>query len=128
MAHKVNTVRRAFYVAVNCQTGLTDLNLEVRLPNGNMFGNFLMQEAGDGLYYVDYTPNVVGVFQEKVTSATHGDKAFRSVEIVSANASDVATDVAAVSAKVDAVEANVLLVKAKVDTINNNLIASGYFA
>jgi hypothetical protein len=128
MGQKVNTIRRAFYVALNCQAGLTDLVLEVRVPNGNMFGNFPMVEAGDGLYYVDYTPTITGMFQEKVTSLLHGDKAFRSIEVVESNSSDVAVDVASVSNKIDLVAADVSLVKTKVDALNHSILASGYFA
>lgn len=128
MAQKVNTSRRVFYVALGAQTGLTDVILEVRRPNGNVFGSYPMNEAGDGLYYADYIPSELGMFQEKVISISNGDKTFSTVEVVSANASDLATDLNDVKGDVDNIASQISVINAKVDAIGNKIFASGYFA
>jgi uncharacterized protein YaeQ len=101
MQHKINTQKKVVYVALNFQTGLTDLTLVVRKPDGTTLDPIIMSEQGDGVYVATYTPDALGIWQEKITSETNGDKAIRSYEVVSSSIDDVSSELNTLSTKAD---------------------------
>lgn len=116
----VNKLRKVVYVAVGFTTGLTDLTLTVRHPDGTSTTPSFT-EQGDGVYTASYTPDVVGTWQEKVSSATNGDKVVRSLDVLAFDDTDVKADVDAVSTKVDAVKTDVDAVSTKVDSVQTSV-------
>jgi len=105
MSQKINTEKKVVYVALNFATGISDLTLEVRKPDGSVFsfesteGDF--SEQGQGIYIAEYIPDTVGLWQEKVTSVINGDKAIRSYEVTSYKVDDIQSQVDGVETKVD---------------------------
>jgi hypothetical protein len=88
---RVNTLRNVIYVALDFGTGLTDLTLVVRKPDGTLLSPIIMTEQGDGVYVASYTPDVIGVWQEKITSISNSDKVFRSTVVELLDLSDIST-------------------------------------
>lgn len=134
----VNKVRMIEYVASGFTTGLVDLVLSVRKPDGTLITP-AVTERGEGVYIASYTPDQVGVWQEKISSVINGDKVFRSVVIAAVDEDDIKSDVDSVSTKVDTATAKIDAVKTsvdaantelgvidgKVDTVNTNVLAVG---
>jgi hypothetical protein len=129
------------YVASNFTTGLTDLLISVRKPNGDILTPapvFVeIGESGnyDGVYEASYTPNVLGTWQEKITSATNSDRIIRSHDVVAYDVQDVKSQLDTVEGKVDDVktvvdstETKVDDVKAVVDNLALAINPGGYFA
>ena len=113
MEQKINEVKKIVYVALNFTAGLTDVVAAVRKPDGSALTPApTFTEQGAGIYTAEYTPDTLGVWQEKVTSATNGDVAIRSYKVVSYNISDVKTDTAAIKTETD-----------KIQTIDDNIDA-----
>jgi hypothetical protein len=100
MNQTVNKVREVVYVAENFTTGLTDVTLVVREADGTILTPAVTEQSG-GVYIASYTPTVVGVAQEKITSVVNGDKVIRSVVIQAVDESDISASVAAVKTDVD---------------------------
>jgi len=136
--HKIDTTRKVIYVAVDFTTGLTDLVLQARKPNGDIFtfpsgqGSFV--EQGEGIYIVEYTPDTLGIWQEKVTSATNGDKVIRSYEVVSTKVKDVKDDTEAIKTETDKIADiktetdKIQDIKNTVDQLDVDVKSGGYFA
>lgn len=129
MEPTINKVRKVVYVAKGFVTGLTDIVVVIRKPDGSLLSPApVVAEQGEGIYTFSYTPDVVGVYQEKITSVVNGDKAIRSVNVGSVDDADVkaavdavAADVAVVEGKVDAVGVQVAAVDAKVDVVGGKV-------
>lgn len=118
-AQTISKVRNIVYVAINFATGLTDITLAVRKPDGSAVSPApTFTEQGNGVYTASYTPDVVGIWQELVTSATNGDKAIRAFTIVSYDTDDVAAAVATVDGNVDSIKTTVESNATKIDTID----------
>lgn len=113
----IDVERKVSYVAQNFATGLTDVTLTVRTPSGDLFEfapgvtSLVLTETADGEYQGVYTPDVVGLWTEKVVSVVNGDKAIGAFNAV-------VDAVGAVSAKVDGVETKIDTVDGKVDAID----------
>jgi hypothetical protein len=120
MEHKISTVKTVRYVARNFQTGLTDVTLVVRKPDGTLFDfggsvtSLVLTEISNGEYEGTYTPATLGIWQEKITSATNGDNAIRSYEVVN-------YDIDSLKTQLDSIEG-------KVDTIGTAVYPGGYFS
>lgn len=148
----VNKLRTVAYVAKGFATGLTDLVLVVRKPNGSALAPAAtFSEQSGGVYIATYTPDVTGVWEEKITSVTNGDKVVVGYNVVSFDSDDVKsdtatilTDVVTIDGKVDtlttksdaiktvvdevAVDTDTLItdvgaVKTELDTVNSNVSA-----
>ena len=129
MSNKINVEKTITYVAKNFTTGLTDVVLSVRKPDGTILTPApTVTEQGDGIYTVSYTPDAIGNWQEKISSATNGDKVIRSYEVVNFDintiqAQNVVIDgkVDAIDTKVDVVDGKVVVVDGKVDTVDGKV-------
>jgi hypothetical protein len=99
---------------------LTDVTLVVRTPSGTLFDfggavtSLILTEISNGEYEGTYTPNVLGIWQEKITSVTNGDIALRSFEVVN-------YDIDSLKTQLDSIEG-------KVDTISTAVYPGGYFS
>lgn len=119
---KINVLRKSVYRAQGFTTGLTDLIVYVRQPNGDLLTpNPTVVEQGDGAYYVEYTPDTLGIWQEKWISATNGDDVLRGIKVVSTDLADVKTSVDGVDTKVDALDGKVDTLGTKVDGVVSDL-------
>lgn len=118
----VNKVREVVYVAVGFTTGLTDLTLAVRKPNGTLVTPApTFTEQGAGVYTASYTPDAVGTWQERVGSVTNGDNVVRGYDVVAFDADDVKAQTDSIETKVDTVDGKVDVVDGKVDTIDGKV-------
>lgn len=118
----VNKVRKVEYAAVDFATGLSDLTITVRKPDGSLLTPVpTVTEQGDGVYEFSYTPDVVGLWQERIVSAANGDKAYRNVEVRAVDLDDVDSKVDGVETKVDNVQTTVDTVDGKVDTVDGKV-------
>lgn len=122
---KVNTERLGTYVALEFATGLTDLTLVVRKPDGSIYsfnsGEGVFTEQGEGIYKVSYTPNVVGIWQEKITSTSNSDKIINTIKVVHKNVGDVSNELSTVDGKVDGIDTKITTVDGKVNTIDGKI-------
>ena len=117
MEHVISTVRKVVYVALNYTTGVADAVVVVRKPDGSLLDPALVvAEQGEGLYTFEYTPDVAGVWQEKITSVINGDKAIRSVSVVLDAVGAVKTDTATIKAKTDNLPADTAQELTDIDT------------
>lgn len=132
---KINTVKTVVYAAVNFITGLTDLVLTVRKPDGTIVTpSPTVTEQGDGIYTASYTPDALGTWQEKFSSVVNGDKVFRSFTVeaidlsdVNANVDDVETKVDTANGKLDALQTTADSIETKVDALDLETYRGGYF-
>lgn len=115
----INKLRSVEYAALDFTAGLADLVISVRKPDGSILSPApTVSEEGDGIYTFSYTPDAVGVWQEKIVSATNGDKAYRTVTVRSVDIEDVSSDVSTVDGKLDTVDGKVDSIEGKVDGID----------
>lgn len=157
MEHKISTEKKVRYVAKNFTTGLTDLTLNVRKPDGTLFDfglgetSLVLTEKWNGEYEGLYTPVTLGIWQEMITSAGNGDKAIRSylcvaddiaslethldniegkVDTVDIIVDDIAVDLAtkASQASVDVIDGNVDSIKTTVESLDLQIAPGGYFS
>lgn len=119
----LNKVRTVSYVALDFTTGLSDVTLTVRRPDGSLYEfesgpvtQLVLTEVADGVYQGQYTPDELGLWTEKVVSVTNGDKAIGSFNVVD-------DDISAVSDKIDALDTKVDSVDGKVDSIQTDVTA-----
>jgi flagellin-like hook-associated protein FlgL len=114
----MNKERKVLYMAVGFATGIADFVVTVRKPDGSVLDPApVMSESGDGVYSFSYTPDVAGLWQEKITSATNGDRAIRGFDVVTVDVSDVNTTLGTVEGKVDAVKTQTDSIETKVDAV-----------
>ena len=125
----VNQEVKIRYVAVNFTAGLTDLSGTLRKPDGTT-ATATVSEIGDGVYEFSFTPDVTGLWQLKVESASNGDKAILSFEIVDKDISTIdqkidnlqtSVDSKASQTSVDNLQASVDNLNTKVDSIDTEL-------
>lgn len=114
----IDKLRKVVYVAVEFTTAVADFSVVVRKPDGSPLSPApIVTEQGDGVYTFEYTPDVAGVWQEKISSATNGDKVIRSVKVTLADVEDVKTQTESIETKVDTVQSDVTAVKTKTDNL-----------
>lgn len=119
---KINTSETFEYIALNFTTGLTDLTVTVRRPDGTTFTPApTIVEDQNGAYRYTYTPNVLGTWQERIVSPTNGDEAIRTYEVVSFELDDVKAQTDVIETKVDAVDGKVDDIDTKADQIINDI-------
>jgi len=149
--HLINTQRIVRYVALNFTTGLTDLKLKVRKPDGTEYNfgddsnpiyELTLTEVANGEYEGSYTPDVLGEWQEYIYSSSNGDKALRSYVVVDKDITTVSDQVSTLDTKVDDVQAgidnaNTKLdshttkldnISSKLDAIDSQVNPGGYFS
>lgn len=144
MKQKLNTPKKISYVASKFTTGLTDLTIVIRKPDGTLFGSGegevapIFTEQGDGVYITEYVPNIEGIWQEKVISVLNGDKAFRSFEVVNYVIGDVKLDTISIKQKTDNLPENTAqeltnisnkqeVIEGKIDNLDFQISPGGYF-
>jgi len=119
MNQTINKERKIVYVALNFATGLSDLVLSVRKPDGTMVAPApSVTEQGDGVYTFTYTPDISGKWQEKISSALNSDIVFRSFNAVAFDNDDLHSQADSIESKVDNVDADIAVVDGKVDAID----------
>lgn len=119
---KINTVQKSIYRAQGFTTGLIDLVVNVRQPNGDLLTpNPTVVEQADGAYYVEYTPDALGIWQEKWVSVTNGDNVIRAVKCVTSVLDDVKSAVDTVDSNVDSIKSTVETTDGKVDVLDTNI-------
>lgn len=135
-SQKISTVRKIVWVSLNFTTGLTDLIVVVRKPDGSLLSPApTVVEQGLGIYTAEYTPDTLGIWQEKVSSILNGDLAIRSYEVVAVDLSDIKAEADVIAADVIAVKAEQVIQGGKLDTISTQVAGisteikpGGYFA
>lgn len=136
---KVNVLKKVVYVALNFSTGISDLILTVRKPDGSLLSPISLVEQGDGVYTAEYTPDVVGTWQEKISSVLNADRVFRStnvevydIEDVKNQTSSIETKIDSIKTKTDNLPANTATTLTNIQSSINNLGTEirpgGYFA
>lgn len=70
MQYKINQIITVRYLAIDNETGLTDLKLTPTNPSGADQSTITFTEIGDGLYTVSFTPDALGWWMVRVTSLT----------------------------------------------------------
>lgn len=128
MKHTINKEKKVVYVALNFATGLTDLTLYVRKPDGTTLDPIVMTEQGEGIYTASYTPDAVGIWQEKVVSQSNHDKIIRSYLVVNYDEDDLYSKSNTIENKIDTVQSDITYIKNKVDSIDEQVNPGGYFA
>ena len=125
MEYKNGVAVRVQYVALKRTTGLTDLTLKTYNPSGTLVDTTLLTEVSDGLYNVNFTPNVVGQWRIEISSVANGDAIQKAYDVVATLISDVQASVTALDAKVDvlddkadAIDGKVTVVDGKVDAVD----------
>jgi peptidoglycan hydrolase CwlO-like protein len=114
----VNKERKVLYGAANFSVGVSDFVVTVRKPNGDILSPApTMSEVGEGVYTFSYTPDVVGMWQEKIVSSNNGDKVVRGFDIVALDLSDVDTKLGLIEGKVDTTASDIDSVITKVDAV-----------
>jgi len=120
----VSKLRKVEYAAVDFTAGLSDLLVVVRKPDGSTITPAVTGQGG-GIYTFSYTPDVTGLWQEKITSAVNGDVAYRNVNVEAYDVSDVKAQTASIETKVDTVDGKVDAVDGKVTTVDGKVDAVG---
>ena len=119
---RINTVRTVIWEALHQTTGLTDLTLTVKKPDDTILTPApTFTEQGNGLYVATYTPDAIGIWQEKVTSAINGDSNITAIIVTQSDADEVKTSVDSVESKVDNIDGDVATVDSKVDGVDTKV-------
>ena len=125
---KLNEANKVIYVALNRTTGLVDLVLQPYDEAGVAFGApIAFSELANGAYEASFTPDAVGDWRVRVSSAVNGDDAIKTFTVISTKLDDVKTVVDSVEGKVDTIDTVVDAVKVetdKIQTIDDNVDAT----
>jgi len=124
--YKKNTAIQLAYRPINYTTGLTDITVKVYDEAGVLFSTTTMTEVvGRGGFYTDsFTPDAVGQWVARITSATNLDDVTKCFEVKLHDADDVDLHVQDVEDKIDIIDSNVDLIKIetdKIQTIDDNV-------
>lgn len=85
-----NKIRKVNYRSLGYADNLNDLQVTIIRPNGQNFQpSPNVQNLGDGLYSFSYTPNLSGVWIEKIKSNSNGDDAIQTVVIENYDLDDI---------------------------------------
>lgn len=85
-----NKIRKVNYRSLGYVNNLTDLQVTIIKPTGvNLNPSPSVINLGDGLYTFSYTPNVSGVWIEKIKSVSNGDNAIQTVVIENYDLDDI---------------------------------------
>lgn len=96
----INKPRTVVYTALGYTVGITDLKITIRPPSGTA-PTATFVEQGLGVYVATYTPTVLGVYQEHVTSVLNTDNAFDAYQCQSADLTDLQTQLTALQTSVN---------------------------
>lgn len=132
----INKSRELVYVAQGFVTGLSDLIIVVRKPDGTLFTPApTFTEQGDGVYTLSYTPDLLGTWQEKISSVTNGDVLINAYDVVAYDVDDIQGQVDGVETKVDTIQTGVTSannkldsIETKVDSLDLQIKSGGYIA
>jgi hypothetical protein len=112
----VNKLRKVEYVSLNFKTNVNDLVVSIRRPDGafhNPNNIVVTPHNEDGIYIFSYTPDVVGLWQEKITSVINGDRSYRNIKVVPYDIEDI--------------KVQLDIMNAKIDALTSQMRSSGYF-
>jgi hypothetical protein len=85
-----NKIRKVNYCSVGLNDNVTDFHITIIKPTGNVFHpNPTIQNLGDGLYSFSYTPNMDGLWIEKIKSNSNGDNTSQSIYIENYDLDDI---------------------------------------
>jgi hypothetical protein len=89
-----NKIRKVNYRAIDFTVGVTDFVVGIIRPDGTNFTPNPTVSAvpnASGLYTFSYTPNMSGVWIEKISSTLNGDNTIQSVVIENYDMDDIRT-------------------------------------
>ena len=119
---KVNEANKLIYVALNKTTGLSDLVLQPYDEAGVTFGTpTSFTELANGAYEASFTPDAVGVWRVRVSSASNLDDAIKSYDVIATKLDDVKVVVDSVETKVDTIDTVVDATKVVVDSVETKV-------
>jgi len=85
-----NKLRKVFYKRIDNNNSINDYQTTITRPNGQNFNpSPNVTNVGNGLYTFSYTPNVDGVWIEKIRSNSDNDEAVQTVEILNYDLDDL---------------------------------------
>lgn len=128
MDYKKNAAITISFRPINYTTGLTDLTAKVYDESDALFSTTVMTEVvgQGGLYESSFTPDEVGQWRVRITSATNLDDVTKAFEVKLHDIDDVDSHVQDVEDKIDIIDNNVDLIKTetdKIQTIDDNVDA-----
>lgn len=110
----INKVRTVVYASSGLVIGITDLHLTIRPPSGSVpIINFT--EQGNGIYIATYTPTVLGVYQETVTSNSNGDNTMDAYICMAADEADLQTQLTTQAATLTAMQTTLNQIRAAIN-------------
>lgn len=119
---KLNEANKVIYIALNKTTGLTDLKLQPYDEAGVAFGvPIVFSELANGAYEASFTPDAVGVWRVRVSSATNNDDAVKTFNVIASKLDDVKTVVDSVETKVDTIDTVVDATKVVADSVETKV-------
>lgn len=86
----INKPRTVVYTSLGFVTALTDLKIVIKPPSGTA-PTVTFVEQGLGIYVATYTPTIIGIYQEHITSVLNFDNAVDAYMCMSADDSDLQT-------------------------------------
>lgn len=117
----INKPRTVVYASLGLVPGLTDLKIAIKAPSGaNPVATFA--EQGNGIYTLTYTPTVLGVYQEVVTSVINGDNVMDAYVVNPVDETDVKADLDAFELTTNATLA---AMQTKINQIYNAVTKNG---
>jgi len=115
---KVDELKNIIYVALNRTTGLEDLVLQPYDEAGVAFGDpIAFSELANGAYEASFTPDAIGTWRVRVSSATNGDDAIKSYEVIGTKLDDIKSAADVIDGKADSIEGKVDVIDTNVDAI-----------
>jgi hypothetical protein len=122
----INKPRTVIYTAIGLTPTLTDLKIVIVPPSGTAPTVTFTAVAGHpGTYIAIYTPTVLGVYQEYISSVSNGDNLMDAYLVVSADTSDNEVAIIAAQAQITALAAQVTTMQANITTMMNQINKRG---
>jgi hypothetical protein len=122
----INKVRTVIYASFGLTSGINDLVLSIIPPSGTApTATFTPVVGRPGFYIATYTPTLLGVYQEYVTSVSNGDNFMDAFLVISSDDADNQLAITATQAQITALATQVTALQANVTTILNTLKKQG---
>lgn len=122
----INKVRTVLYAALGGTSGLTDLKIAIVPPSGTApTATFTGVTGRPGFYICTYSPTLLGVYQEYVSSVSNGDNMMDAYLVLSADNGDNETAIVAAQAQITALAAQVVTLQGNITTILNLVSKQG---
>lgn len=122
----INKPRTVIYTVIGLTPNLTDLKIAIVPPSGTPpTATFAHVTGRPGTYIATYTPTLLGVYQEYISSVSNGDNIMDAFLVLSADAGDIETSLIAAQASITALTAQVTTMQSNITTIMNLLNKRG---